>query len=251
MGKEYLGPPIFNYTAEQWARIAAELPERGCLEEIRVSFEGHIFGHRLGEFFARQGRDNGENYGLPGIEDHENLAKAARAFITAYLPSLVVPRRHPWHWKKGEREREKRRRQQLIEEISKLAELQEGQARARALALGEMGPRRGGGRRGRKAPFYRNQLLYFFVATWAHLGGQVGSSVKPVPGRAEKSKADGPLVRFLMSAANPALPQEQPLTAGAARGFIRKIQARKSEDGWSDWDFSTATSFDDDDANMA
>lgn len=201
---------LFRYMEDQWARIVRDLPSKTNPLDMRMHMEAMISAVTSKIFgpadpFLTLGQE---------ITARQKLARAARKLTLAYDEKLLsfdsgeLRRRDYRH--RGIRDRER-----LLGEVIALAERHEKIAKY-------LSERKAAGRRGPKGDFSREYMLETLVAFWVHVGGRVASSMKAKRGKEDRPIEDGPLVRFLINASSPAL--KTPLSPGAARGFIRKMQ---------------------------
>jgi hypothetical protein len=189
---------FFRYSDKQWARIEAELPnvlpDDVTLDKMRIWLEAQCGSYRIAVF---------------AIELHKREKIELRRFATEAQnmldkwPETLMPARYP-----SDHQSEKFAESEYVKFRNIVGWLQEKANSSRK-------PRKG------PNPFGRDLLVCNLIWDWARLGCSVGASTS-----ADGMSAGGPLVRFLLAAANPVLEKE--MTANAARTLVRKYKKYNS-----------------------
>ena len=191
--------PLFRYTDEQWVKISAELPEDLYLDEIGFSdLDGLRFNLEMdcnGYLFLLN--INIRNYQRRLDLMQARLANNARSLLESWPPDLAFT----FDFENDCEEIP----EPLLEDLKRLVEQLEDKAKS-SLPL-RKGPH----------PMERNILVSNLIWVWEAIGGNVGTSTS-----ADGRRAGGPLIRFIIAAANPVL--EQKLTPHAARALVRKYK---------------------------
>jgi hypothetical protein len=207
---------FFSYTDECWHLIAAEIPNSN-LRAVRMHLEAicTVYGQML-QFDAQ--RQDGSP--VDWAKAHGRISTAARALIEAYPEQFImvpVNRTTSGRQARLDEKAAKLKRQRLIEELKDLADVHDKR-------LADDQTKRE--KRGRRGDFSRDQILLRpMIYIWESLGLKVATSF------GKTTRERGPLVRFLMNAANPVLKAGppglkvgRPLTPSAARAYLRKFQ---------------------------
>jgi hypothetical protein len=180
----------FAYSDDEWSKIIAELPENVDLCAIRFQMEmiclGHVMMLQIKDWHER--RENSlKKFNKKADELLELWPSQLKARVDVLReghPIIPIPQYVAF--------------QEIVEWIKEQATPPHPPKR---------GPR----------PFARDTFIRKLIFLWAQIGGSLGTSTSPVYGR-----ATGPIVRFLIAAANPVL--EKNLSPDAARTLVRKYR---------------------------
>ena len=180
----------FRYKADEWKRVAAELPKGAPVRRIRWEIELNCSGFLFADSLS--------------VLQHIHRRKRQWSAFATKARSLLDA------WPERERDGE------WASSGSPLALLYEELEAvvAKIQTYGTPLARHRGTNQ-----ITRNVFIGRLIQIWADSGGRVGSST-----HSETGKASGPLIRFLIAATAPVLKKE--LTPDAARARIRKFESR-------------------------
>jgi hypothetical protein len=191
-----------RYTDEQWAAISKELPEKidlagvgaADVEDVRAKLE------RECNAYLTILKIDVKNFIRSENAAWTKLALKARALLESWPSQLTTTANLNNYGKEAP--------EPLWEDLKILVERLEDQAKS-SIPLPK-GPR----------PVERDALVFKLIFNWALLGGNVGTSTS-----AYTKEAGGPLVRFLIAAANPVL-RKNKLSPDGVRALVRKYKQK-------------------------
>lgn len=212
-----MADPLFNYSDDEWATIAAELPKsiehKWSRDEIERLSGLYILSERMGAGMRTPTALREQTAWGRVSKSAQDLAAAVEELGNA-MGGCIDPLTMLWP-----REQERDKAVAALEAIALLPKIAEAaQARGQALAEGSKERRR---RSNAAPPWWSESYLKRLLRHWEQAGGALRTSTDPGTG-----SATGPLVRFLEAATGPAFAAsgKPPPTGEALRAFVRKAR---------------------------